>query len=626
MSGGNTCMNDCATHLLHCGPGADMIVSSTTSLQHPENFSERDIIIAGGFPEIHPDSAYPLSPTLQLNGDMTNCSATKLSAIGRAEFLRSSSQSFNSYVLDPDPGVTVVSADAHSLHAFIHRYSGVLDIQPLLLNAFDPDLTTAADLEILNSKDGCQLTYLVRQPVDLEECTYCGLCGPVCPQLCLSERLYLDFAQCTLCNECASICPHQVIDLHAVEKRELLTPAVLLLEGTRLELPPAIDRIYPEKELGRFFTSIYAAEVDEIISCNQTICQFSRKLGSGCDNCLAACKHGAISQDQNGVRIDHLKCTECGACLASCPTGALQYARFNDKIFIEYFRSVSINQNDTVVLGSEQELRRFWWQTAKTKRDNLFFLEYPRPGALSSFHFFLLYAMGAGKIIVLDQNNSTHSPLYLQVHLVNAVLDALFQLDKPVRFSDCASLLNEIEQPAENNPLPALFHDFSFSNRRQKLAALLNFLLVHSDAEALRLTGTAAADFGAVLCDRDKCTLCCACVGECSIAALSADSFDFSLNQLPALCVQCGTCVELCPEDALTLQPGLSLHPDFFTGKSLARAQPVTCLECGKTFGTQQSLTKIMAVLSAKNLLDKDENFLRYCETCRVVKLFESQG
>ena len=97
------------------------------------------------------------------------------------------------------------------------------------------------------------------------------------------------------------------------------------------------------------------------------------------------------------------------------------------------------------------------------------------------------------------------------------------------------------------------------------------------------------------------------------------------MNQSPALCVQCGTCIDLCPEEALALQPGLALHPDFFKTKQLAQAEPVTCLACGKIFGTQESLAKIMAVLTAKNMWDSDDDLLKYCDTCRVIKLFESQ-
>ena len=615
-------MNNSPSHLLRRGKGADMVFSSTAG----QNQAHRDVLLAGGFPRAYPDSPFPLSPTLQLNADLACFSETAMAAIGRAELVRANSQSFRSHVLKPDPRVTVLGADARAVNGFLDRYSGVLDIEPLLVTGSDPDLPTADNLEITNTEDGCRLSFTVKQPVDFNRCTYCGACGPVCPEQCLSELLYLDFSRCTLCNACVQICPRQAIDLHAVEQRVLQTPAVLVLDGTRIDLPQKTERIFTPDNLDQLFAAIYAAQVDEVISCNRSICQYSTKLGSGCTLCRESCPHEAISQNrENGVRIDHIQCTECGACLASCPTGALQYGRFTDTVFTEYFRTVSLPQNVTVVLGNEENLHQFWWQTDKTRFETVFFLEYPQPGALTSMHLFLLYAMGAGQIIILGQAGKAPQPVRLQIELVNAVLNALFNSQSPVLYARADTLAGELKKTHRQSPLTTLYHDFSLTNRREKLADLLSFLCRQSDAEPLRLTGAAAAVFGEVNCDREKCTLCTACVGECRIGALSADADNFSLQQLPALCVQCGTCVELCPEDALVLQPGLSLHADFFTLQLLARAEPVKCLECGKIFGTQQSLARVMAVLATKNMWDSTDELLHYCETCRVVKLYESQ-
>jgi ferredoxin len=625
-------MNEYTTHLLCYGKGADMVFSSTATPQWPGSpfstpgRSDGNIILAGGFPAIHPDSPFLLSPTLQLNGDLSNCSDADMAAIGRAEFIRSNSQSFRSYVLEADPRVTVLGTERDTLSDFIDRYSGILDIEPLLLETYDSNFTTVHDLEIISrTGDDYQLSFTVKQPVDLKKCTYCGACGPVCPEHCLSERLYLNFSRCSLCNECVNVCSNQAIDLHALEKRILLAPAILLLNGTRVNLPRSSDKIYAEKDLNRLFASIYTARVEEVISCNRNICQYSVKLDTGCKICRTACTHGAVSHNRDdGIRINHLLCTECGACLTSCPTGALQYGRFSDTSFVEYFRTVTLKRNATVVLAGEQDLHRFWWRTKREEFDPAFFLEYPQPMALSSMHLFLLYCMGAGRIIVSGKDNKESVSIRHQINLVNTVLNTLFGVDDPILLIEHHLLSAELEKNSVKNPLTTLYHDFSFTNRREKLADILSFLCRQSETKAVRLTGGAVADFGEIICDRDKCTLCSACVGECRIAALTADSSSFSLNHSPALCVQCGTCVDLCPEEALVLQPGLSLHPDFFATTSLARAEPVKCLECGKIFGTRESLAKIMTILVEKNMWDSDDNLLNYCETCRVVKLFES--
>ena len=60
---------------------------------------------------MHPDSPFPLSTTLQLNGDLTEADETTMTAIARAEFVRENSKSYRSYILDSDARVVVLGGD-----------------------------------------------------------------------------------------------------------------------------------------------------------------------------------------------------------------------------------------------------------------------------------------------------------------------------------------------------------------------------------------------------------------------------------------------------------------------------------------------------------------------------------
>lgn len=620
-------MNTSPTHLLSYGKGVEPVYffRENRSLQGKAFPSKQnldtDILLAGGFPTTHSEAPFPLSPTLQLNGDFGRFSEQELAAIGKAELIRNNSQRFRSYVREPDSRIAVLGNDAKALHAFVDRYGGILQIDPLLIQEYDSEFTTAQTVELVRDNEQYKLSFAVKEPVVLERCTYCGVCGPVCPEQCLSEQLFLDFSRCTGCKDCVLACPEKAIDLHIVEQREIMTPAVLLLEGTSIDLPSQRSHIYSENELDRFFDSIYIAQIEEVLTWTENICQYSSKLGIGCKKCLLACHYSAVSLDRDGVHIDHQQCMECGSCLADCPTGALQYARFDDRHFIEYFRTVAIKPNTTVVLGNEQELHRYWWLTEKFKTERILFLEYPQPEALSSMHLFLLFAMGAGKIFLLTENCRETTPISHQIKLANTVLNSLLNGKDVIRWGNQYTLHEELRTTPTENPLPEFYHNFSFTTRREKLADLLSFLLAHSTADPILLTGTAASSFGEIVCEPTKCTLCNACVAQCRIGALTADGNRFTLNHQPSLCVQCTACIELCPEKALRAQPGLSLHPDFFKQHQLAQAEPARCLGCGKIFGTRQTLNKVLAVLAEKQLWEGEDNLLQYCDTCRVVQL-----
>lgn len=617
-------MDNFSGYFLCSGKGADSDYFSAAVTSHPgaapssaDNL-ERSILLAGGFSTIHPDSSFPLSSTLQLNGDLTDMEDTRMLALARAEFSRHGSQSYKSYTREADPRVTVLGTDADSLKNFLETYGGVLQIDPILTKGYDSELTTSQELQIHPEKNGFRISFTVKQPVDLGRCTYCGACGPACPEHCLSEQLFLDFSHCSFCKECLAACPHDAIDLYAVERRELATPSILLLDGCTIDLPERQKNIYTEDSLPDLFASIYATEVVEAIAWESATCQYSARLGTGCSACLAACHHGAIKQGSGGIVIDHLACVECGACLSSCPTGALQYKRFDDTAFVEYFRGFPLTPGTTVVIGSEEELHKYWWHSKNRKHKNVFFMEYPTTPALHIMHFLMLYAMGAKRILVLGRDSSKTEP---QAALSNTVLQTLFKQDQVIRLTNIAALNTILAETDDSEPLSHLYHDFSYSTRRGKLIDILQFLRQQSDAEPAKIT---TEYFGEIICDENRCTQCIACVNECRMEALVADAASYSLKHTPVQCVQCGICVSVCPEQALTMSPGLALQSSFFTEKLLAQAEPAKCKGCGKVFGTRKSLERVIAILSSKNMWDSGDDLLSYCEDCRVINLYQS--
>ena len=614
-------------HLLCANGASGPVFSSCPAAISPDEgmtlqTASGRILLAGGFPSFTPEREFPLSPTLQLNADLGLYSPEKLREIGRAELDRRNAVQYRSYTIEADTKVAAASADPARLSAFIDTYGGILDIIPLLLQGYHRDFTTAEELTIASGPDGCLLSFLVRNPVDLKKCTYCAACGPVCPEKCLSETLQIDLSRCTCCRECIAICPRGAIDLHAAERRELAVPALILLDDAPpVDPPEKAEHIYTSQTQTAYFSSLFPKRIDEIVSADNSICQYSARLGTGCGRCVSACGHEAIKRTGNGIEIDHLRCVDCGACVSACPTGAIQHLLFSDSRLVEYFRTFPLAPATAAVIGNEQALHRFWWNEHGKRFDNVFFLEHPRPQALNAMQLLYLFAVGAGKVVLLDNEAmAAQPPLSGQLQMVNRTLEALFGVSNGLCTATPATLLLHLGQgpllSAGGFRLPG-----KFVSRRDTLAAILRHF-TEKTGKTVRLEGEAFNTFGTLSCDETRCTQCLACLNDCRVRSLDADETNYSLNQQPSRCVQCGICVQVCPEDALKLVPGLPLEPRFFTRRQLSRGEPVRCLECGKIFGTKKSFDRVMALLAAKNMLRDSGDFYQYCDNCRVVKLY----
>ncbi|MCB2184402.1 MAG: 4Fe-4S binding protein [Desulfobulbaceae bacterium] len=585
----------------------------------------KNILLAGGFSGLTPESPFPLSATLQLNGDLGNFPPDQLAAIGQAELRRHNSINFRSYTLDTDARLAVLAGDAGKLRDFVNVYGGLLNLGPLLLKGYEEGLTTAEDVDIQAIKNGYRIRFLVKSPIDQKKCTYCGACGPVCPEHCLSETLFLDFSRCSYCKECVNACPQEAIDLYGAEKRSLEVPALLLLEGAQtLDLPDNGEHIYNRENLESYFSSLFPCQIEEVVTCDNSLCQYSGRLALGCNRCSSACQHGAVTKGQDGISIDPLLCRECGACISSCPTGAIQYQRFSDLQFVEYFRIFRPDSATTVVIGDEKSLHRFWWHHSGQRFDHVFFLEYPTVKALTAMHLVYLFSVGAGKIILLAEEDAPdESPLAEQIRQTNQIVESLFDTENTVITLAWSELSSHLQTEVSHS-LKRLNLNAGFQNRRAKLASTLQFLAEESGREA-SFTSKDFSTFGTLSCDQERCTQCLACLNECRMKALRGDENFYSLNHTASRCVQCDICVDVCPENALEGVPGLHLNPNFFADTVLSKGAPMQCKDCGKIFGTRKSFERVMAKLTAQNMAPGPDNLFEYCDTCRVIKIYESR-
>ena len=78
---------------------------------------------------------------------------------------------------------------------------------------------------------------------------------------------------------------------------------------------------------------------------------------------------------------------------------------------------------------------------------------------------------------------------------------------------------------------------------------------------------------GEVVIDQEKCNGCGLCVGACAAAVLelSKDKKARMVDVLP-ICMSCGDCVAICPEDAVKMTRYIQFHKAF---RYLDRGEPL---------------------------------------------------
>jgi ferredoxin len=135
----------------------------------------------------------------------------------------------------------------------------------------------------------------------------------------------------------------------------------------------------------------------------------------------------------------------------------------------------------------------------------------------------------------------------------------------------------------------------------------------------------AGAPFGAITVNKDRCTLCKACIGACPESALIDSQEAPALRFIERNCVQCGLCANTCPEDAITLVPRLLIGENAKQPVTLNEAEPFNCVRCGKPFGTRQMVDNMLGKLGGHSMFAGGTRRLQMCGDCRVVDMMENK-
>jgi ferredoxin len=493
-------------------------------------------------------------------------------------------------------------------------------------------------------------------PIDLDICTRCNACIDRCPEGAIDFLYQINADICKGHRRCVDACAEiGAIDFDRGERTvQEHFDLVLDLSAQPLIRHPDLPQGYAAPGNDPLEQALAAARLSQLVGefekprftgYREKICAHARSGRSGCNRCIDLCSTGAIASIGERVSVNAHVCAGCGGCATVCPSGAMRY---------EYVRVPDLGARLKTILST--------YHGAGGENGCLLFHDLEDGAGVVAtvgrhavrggrglpcqvipvgvFHVAsvgidtLLGAIAYGASQVLVLSGSCRSEAYLeavetQMNIAQAILNGLgfggehFRL---LRSDDAASL-----EQALWETVPAMTvaetASFNFSpEKRTTLDFAIDHIARFAPQSADEIALPAEAPFGAIGVDRDKCTMCMACVGSCPASALQDSPQLPQLRFVERNCIQCGLCANTCPENAISLQPRLLLTAEAKAPAVVNEAEPFECIRCGKPFGSRRMVDNMLAKLGQHSMFSAEGALerLQMCSECRVVDMVNS--
>ncbi len=368
------------------------------------------------------------------------------------------------------------------------------------------------------------------------------------------------------------------------------------------------------------------------ISFDESLCAHSRAGQTACTNCLELCPTGAITPAGDHVEIDADVCAGCGACAAACPSGAATYGDpapsdlfKRVRTYADVYRTASGATAPVLLVHDAAHGREMISLGARLGRGlpaHCLPLELSSPGSFGHAEALVALASGFASVQILAWPGLEADAMAAQVALANAIDGAervaVLDVADPDALSDA---LYDLDcHPRETEAILPL------GGRRDATRLAAKALRADVDAPISLPEG---APYGAVLVNRDSCTLCLACASLCPTGALGDDPDMPKLTFKEDACLQCGLCATVCPEDAIAYEPQLNLADSALREAVLNEEEPYPCIECGRPFGVRSTIERIVEKLEGQHAMftnSDNAKLIRMCDDCRIQAQYHSDA
>jgi ferredoxin len=492
-----------------------------------------------------------------------------------------------------------------------------------------------------------QVEWRQENPIDLELCTRCNACVRACPEGAIGYDYQVDTQTCKAHRACVSACGEiGAIDFSRLDSvRSERFDLVLDLSRQALirthQLPqgyfaPGSDPLEQALAAQELSALVGEFEKPKFFEYRSKICAHSRSGKTGCNACIDVCSSGAISADGDHVKVEPHLCAGCGGCATVCPSGAMTYVypRMPDvglrlKTLLRTYRDAG-GKDACILIHDAAEGRSAVLEHGR--RHGL-------PARVIPFECFHVasvgldlvlgaIAYGASQVRVLLTDKVAEgyaAALERQLGVAQTILTSLGYAGAHV------GLVRELTSLAALAPAAGVAKPATFNlspEKRTTLDFAVDHLATQAPAPKQVIELKKGAPFGGLEVNKDRCTLCKACIGACPESALIDATETPALRFIERNCVQCGLCANTCPEDAIRLLPRLVIGAQAKESVTLNEAEPFSCVRCGKAYGTRQMVEAMIGRLGGHSMFSGAVALkrLQMCADCRVVDMMENKN